>query len=202
MELPARPTLSVKARTDGPTTGDLNGSVLLGMLRASTERRGDGLTGTARRRGLDWRYRAFRAGPHLDVAWDFYDIGGFVESGGPRDTRLLLRFQRANDDLLTIKSGGRASQAIRFPWGALIPHWRLDFVYRDLDDSTSGSVFSANGVEHAFLRDRPDRTSIELGLGLRLALTDALSFWLDYEQNFLERSYTRERITLGIRKQF
>lgn len=192
----------------------LNGSALLGLLSASTERKGDGLAGTARGDtsgyrvslagggGYDWRYRAFRAGPHLNVAWDYFHVDGFSETGGPRDTSMLLRVPGSSDDLLTLKTGGRASQAFRFSWGTLVPNWRLDFVYRDLDDSTTGRLFTVNGDERVFVRDRPDRTSIEMGLGLQLALADALSFWLDFEQNFLERSYVRERITLGIRKQF
>jgi outer membrane autotransporter protein len=192
----------------------LNGSLLVGVFGASTERMGDGLVGTARGDtrgyrlsvagggGYDWHYRAFRAGPHLNIAWDYFHVGGFRESGGPRDADLLLRIPGDSDDLLTIKTGGRASHAFPFAWGALIPNWRLDFVYRDLDDSTMGNVFFRDGGARPVLRDRPDRTSIELGLGLQLALADALSFWLDYEENFLERSFTRTRLTVGVRKQF
>jgi outer membrane autotransporter protein len=193
----------------------LDGSLLVGVLDTSTERMGDGLRGTARGDtsghrlslagggGYDWRYRAFRIGPHVNLAWDYFRIKGFRESGGPADANLLLRVPSADDDLLTVKAGGRTSQAFRFSWGALVPNGRLDFVYRDLDDSTRGQVFLVSGGQpRTFLQDRPDRTSIEVGLGLQLALPNALSFWVDYEQNFLERFYVRERITLGVRKQF
>src|SRR5438034_2789317 len=129
----------------------LNASLLAGLLAASTERSGDGLNGTARGDtrgyrlslagggGYDWRYHALRVGPHLNVAWDHVHIDGFSESG--QDTKRLLRLRHIEDDLVTIKSGGRASYALGFSWGALVPNWRLDFVYRDLDRSGMGKVF-------------------------------------------------------------
>ena len=94
------------------------------------------------------------------------------------------------------------SYGIGLPWGTLVPNWRLDFVYRDLDQSRTGSASFVNGSEVTFLRDRPDRTSMEVGLGLQFALRNELTLWVDYEQNFLERFFSRERVTIGARKQF
>lgn len=192
----------------------LNGSVVLGFFGASTERFGDGLQGTARGDtrgyrvsvagggGYEWRYHALRAGPHLDVAWDHVHTGAFQESGSPADRRLLLAVSAFDDDLVTVKSGGRFSYAFPLSWGVLSPSSRLDFVYRDLDQNNRGEVTRVSGKVDGFDVDRPDRTSIELGVGLQLALPNELTLWAGYEENFLERFYTRSRVTAGVRKQF
>jgi outer membrane autotransporter protein len=192
----------------------LNGSVVLGFFGTSTKRFGDGLQGTAKGDtrgyrvsvagggGYEWRYRALRAGPHLDVAWDHVHTGGFQESGIPGDRRLLLAVSAFDDDLVTVKSGGRFSYAFPFSWGVLLPTSRLDFVYRNLDQSKTGEATRVDGSVTTFEVDRPDRTSIELGVGLQLALPHELTLWAGYEENFLERFYTRSRVTAGVRKQF
>jgi len=192
----------------------LNSSLIIGVLGASTERSGDGLTGKARGDtlgyrvslagggGYDWRYRALRLGPHVNVAWDHLHLGSFSESGERADASRLLRVQSFDDDMVTLKSGGRGSYAFPFSWGALVPNARLDFVYRNLDRSGQGSAALRNGGEISFPLDRLDRTSLEMGVGLQLALTNELALWVDYEEDFLERFFDRSRVTVGARKQF
>ncbi len=204
----------------------LNASLLVGLLAASTERSGDGLEGTARGNttgyrvslagggGYDWRYRALRVGPRLNVAWDLAHVDGFNESGQHADMAKFLRVSDIEKSLVTLKAGARASYALGFSWGTLVPNWRLDFVYRDLGRSEEGNASlldrsndlcrdSGDGrCVFKFPLDRPDRTSMEVGLGLQFALPHQLTFWIDYEENFLERFFIRSRVTVGVRKQF
>ena len=191
-----------------------DGSAIGGVLRTSTDRAGDGLRGQVRGDtsgyrfslaaggGYDWRRRGLRLGPHLGVAWDHVHVDGFAESGTPADARMLLRVPGSDDELVTLKSGGGGSYVVPVPWGAVLPHWRADFVYRTLGQSRTGRVTLLDGTERTFLRDVPDRTSMEVGLGLQFLLAGELSFWIDYQENFLERFYTRTRLTIGVRKQF
>ena len=84
-----------------------------------------------------------------------------------------------------------------------MPHWRLDFVYRNglgsrgatVSPLRGGPSFTIGGVP-------PDPTSMEAGFGLQFVLPDELTFWLDYDENFLERFFARSRLTVGVRKQF
>ena len=199
-------------------TWHLNASFIAGLLHVSTARSGGGLRDTADghtdgRRfslalggGYDFRYRALRLGPALNLSYDWIHVDGFSERGRQDDASLLLRVGSMNGELLTVKSGMQGSYVQRIAWGALIPNWRLDFVYRDdvFGESSSPRLSSLGqpGATFAGSMDRPDATSLEVGLGLQLALADDLTLWFDYEQNFLERFFVRDRVTVGFRKQF
>ncbi len=193
----------------------LHASLLAGLLGISTERSGKNLTSSLRgetsgRRlsaalggGYEWRYRALRVGPSLELAYDRVLVDAFCESGG-KDHVAFLQCLREKHELVTIKSGARGSYAQVFSWGALVPHWRLDFVYRNAPGSSGTTISSLSPPPpgNQFAGDDPDPTSMEVGFGLQFALPNALTFWLDYQENFLEQSFARSQLTIGVRKQF
>jgi len=196
----------------------LSASVLAGLLQVRTERSGAGnfLVGKARGftsgsrfsvalgGGYDWPYRAFTVGPRLNVSYDRVSMERFSERGQRRDFSNLLAVPGNVEEVATVKVGSRATYARRFSWGTIVPNWRLDFVYRDFEQSGGSRVspVSQPGLIEPVVADRPDPTSMEVGLGVQFALPKELTFWIDYEENFLERFLQRDRLTVGIRKQF
>jgi len=106
---------------------------------------------------------------------------------------------------LTTVLGIRGSYSFNMNWGVLVPQARFEYEHEfdeDAQISTSTYVLDASRNKYTIDGDDPDRNYFNAGLGVVAIFPNSWMAFLNYDGLFGYKDIDRDRITLGLRKEF
>lgn len=105
---------------------------------------------------------------------------------------------------LTTTLGVRASHAMSFDWGVLVPQARLEYEHEFKNDpsSVSSAFVAVPGASFSPARDKPDQDWFNLAVGAQFILPGGLMPFVEAETLLGQRNVDRYRLLLGLRSEF
>ena len=102
---------------------------------------------------------------------------------------------------LTTTLGARASRAVSFDWGVLVPTVRAEYVHEFKGDPSGvASAFVAvPGASFSPDRDDPDQDWFNLALGTQFILPGGLMPFFEAQARLGQRDVDRYSLVLGVR---
>jgi outer membrane lipase/esterase len=143
-------------------------------------------------------------GPYARLRWSRTKIDGYTEADAA-NTGLALTFSSSRTTSLASVIGARASYAISFPWGVVVPQARIEHEHEFKDDPrtiTTRLALAPNGGTFQVRSDAPDRNAWNIGAGVLVVLPNG---WMPYVDAEVLEGYSglrRERVAVGLRVEF
>lgn len=159
--------------------------------------------------GYDLSRGAMDYGVFARATWARSTIDGYREKD-LNASGLALEVDDAKRSSLTTTIGIRASRAISFDWGVLVPAVRAEYEHEFEDDPPSVSSAFINdtqptpGVDLSFSprRDKPDQDWFNLALGTQFILPGGLMPFFEAQARLGQRDMDRYQVVLGVRSEF
>lgn len=153
--------------------------------------------------GYDANRGAVDYGAFARVTWARSTIDGYREKD-LSGTGFALLVDDARRTSLTTTLGVRASRAVSFDWGVLVPAVRVEYEHEfEGDPSSVTSAFvNVPGVTFSPARDDPDQDWFNLALGTQFILPGGLMPYFEAQARLGQRDVDRYQLVLGVRSEF
>ena len=150
--------------------------------------------------GYDLAYGASSYGLYGRLTWARSEIDGYREKDLNASGFALL-VDDAERTSLTTTLGARASRAVSFDWGVLVPTVRAEYVHEFKGDPSGvASAFVAvPGASFSPDRDDPDQDWFNLALGTQFILPGGLMPFFEAQARLGQRDVARYSLVLGVR---
>ncbi len=153
--------------------------------------------------GYDANRGAVDYGVFARVTWARSRIDGYREKDLNASGFALL-VDDAKRTSLTTTLGVRASRAVSFDWGVLVPAVRVEYEHEFEDDPSSVTSAFIDVPELTFspARDDPDQDWFNLALGTQFILPGGLMPFFEAQARLGQRDVDRYQVVLGVRSEF
>lgn len=161
---------------------------------------GEELTASARL-GYEIQRGQLSFGPYGFANYIRSDLEGWSESDRS-GSGLAMNVEGTTRESLTTVVGARWSYAIATPLGPLVPQgrfeWEHEFLQFDRNQTTTLEL-DTSASQLTLTADAPDRSHLNLGAGLLLALPGRWTPFLDYQGLVGDPELSQHRFTFGVR---
>ncbi len=153
--------------------------------------------------GYDVAKGAASYGLYGRVTWARSEIDGYREKDLNASGFALL-VGDAKRTSLTNTLGVRASRAVSFDWGVLVPAVRVEYEHEFEDDpsSVTSAFIDVPGLTFSPARDDPDQDWFNLALGTQFILPGGLMPFFEAQARLGQRDVDRYQVVLGVRSEF
>ncbi len=155
--------------------------------------------------GYDINHGAASYGVFARTTWARAQIDGYREKD-LNASGFALSVGDAKRSSLTTTLGVRASRAVSFGWGVLVPQARLEYEHEFENDPPGVATAFADvvtpGLSFSPARDKPDQDWFNLAVGAQFILPGGLMPFVEAEALAGQRNFDRYRVLLGVRSEF
>ena len=153
--------------------------------------------------GYDANHGAVDYGVFARATWARSKIDGYREKDLNASGFALL-VDDAKRTSLTTTLGVRASRAISFDWGVLVPAVRVEYEHEFENDppSVTSAFVAVPDLTFTPARDDPDQDWFNLAFGTQFILPGGLMPFFEAQARLGQRDVDRYQVVLGVRSEF